>query len=200
MTASLIIALGPQNAFLIKNGLQKNSKTFNIAAIFITIDIILITIGAIGVGSLISQAPYLRFGMTVFAVGFFVFYGVLSIRKSYILDTEIVETKPNGANYLTAVLLSIANPAVLFDTVVIVGGLASRYTLLEDRIVFTLGAIVASVVWFVSLSIVSFWASRYVDNKNTWKYIEFFIGIFMIIVGFVLLFDLYRAELIQPTF
>lgn len=200
MSAGMIIALGPQNAFLIKNGLQKNSKTLNIAAIFILIDIILISIGAIGVGSIISQSPFLRFFMTIFAAGFFIFYGYSSIIKSRANKSKSVEKKNAYPQYLTAIFLSVANPAVIFDTIVIVGGLASRYTLLEDRVIFTFGAIAASIMWFISLTAVSFWASRYVDNDKTWKYVERVIGVFMIIVGSLVLLDLYRAEMLNPTF
>lgn len=194
MTAGMIISLGPQNSFLIKHGLFKNPKTLHIAAIFIVIDIILITIGALGVGSIISQSFYLRIGMTIFAASFFIYYGIASLLSSRQGKVATDEPKLDRNIYLTAVILSVANPAVLLDTIVIVGGLASRYQTITDRVFFSIGAITASTVWFMVLSAMALWASRFVENSNTWRIVELVIGIFMIGLGVFLLYDLYIVE------
>lgn len=200
MTASMIIALGPQNLYLIKNGLHRSSKTLNIAAIYILVDIILISTGAIGVGSIISKAPYLSFGMTVFAGLFFLYFGLSSLIKSKQPKADIEVAIDDNSSYWTAIFISIVNPGVIFDTIVIVGGLAGSYELLEDRIIFTLGAVVASFTWFMLLTVSSLWASKYVDNANTWKIIEIATGVIMMVVGLVVFYDLYKAELTNPTF
>ena len=197
MTASMIVALGPQNAYLIKNGLMRKTAVFNIAAIYVLIDIALITLGAIGVGSLIAKIPALKFAFSIVAAGFFLFYGFMSIRsvfKSQPSQLDLPEIRKDG--YSKAVLISIANPAVLFDTIVIIGGLASQYEQMFERIMFLIGAVTASILWFSTIAILSFYTGRYVTGEKVWRILDFGIGILMIFLAFIIssdIIDMYNS-------
>ncbi len=189
MAASMIVALGPQNAYLIKHGLMRHRAVLPIAAIYVAIDVALITVGALGVGALISQAPDWRFAFSLVAAGFFVIFGLMNIRNAFRPYDRSIGGGENASRYSTAILVSIANPGVLFDTVVLVGGLAGRYDLLADRLIFSAGAATASLMWFSALAVVSFYVGYYVTSDRVWRVLDVVIGVLMIALAGVILMD-----------
>lgn len=154
MGASMIMAIGPQNALLIRQGIRRN-KAWTIASTFIVIDVCLITLGALGVGVIVSQFDWLRIGLgsaavlvlTVLAIGHF---------RSALKANQVTIGSGKSMSTLAAVGLaasvSVLNPAVLFDTVILIGGLAAQYSDMHAKSMFTLGAIIASIVWFSLLA------------------------------------------------
>jgi len=181
VTLSMIAALGPQNAYLIRRGLIGDKVVFNIAAIYIFIDLVLITSGVIGIGALIGNVPILKLLFSIIASVFFFIYGVISIDSASKLRKESITQPPSGAtSYTTAVLVSIANPSVLFETVFIIGGIASQYDLLSERVTFSAGAATASIFWFSSIAFLSLYISRFMFVEKIWELISLVIGAFMI--------------------
>lgn len=189
MTASMIVALGPQNAYLLKHGLNRQSTVFHIALIYIFIDISLITLGALGIGSLIANAPLLKLAFSIVAVIFFVTYGALSINRAIRAHQSVSKPEFGNKVYWTAILISVANPGVLFDTIVIIGGLAGQYDELLDRFIFSTGAATASLIWFTGLSLLSYQASRFISGANVWRYIDLVIGMLMLFLGYIIAQD-----------
>ena len=184
MTASMIVALGPQNAYLLKHGLNRQSTVFHIALIYIFIDISLITLGALGIGSLIANAPLLKLAFSVVAVIFFVTYGALSINRAIRAHQSVSKPEFGNKVYWTAILISVANPGVL-----IIGGLAGQYDELLDRFIFSTGAATASLIWFTGLSLLSYQASRFISGANVWRYIDLVIGMLMLVLGYIIAQD-----------
>jgi L-lysine exporter family protein LysE/ArgO len=169
---------------------------FWIALIYILIDICLITLGALGIGSLIADAPPVRLAFAFVAVAFFTIYGALSIYRSFQPGSGGLRPVLGLRVYSTAVLISVANPGVLFDTIVLIGGLAGQYQDLSERLAFSTGAATASIIWFTSLSLFSYHASRFVTGPRVWRYIDFVIGSLMLVIGYVIAKDaiiLFRA-------
>ena len=76
---------------------------------------------------------------------------------------------------------------MLFDTVVLVGGLASQYELLSDRLVFSAGAATASLLWFSAIAALSFYAGYYLTGDKVWRILDLVIGSLMIILAGVIL-------------
>ena len=187
MTASMIVALGPQNAYLIKHGLLRHSSVLRIAAIYVVIDVALIALGAIGVGAVIGQSPDLRLVFSLLAAVFFFVYGAMNIRNAFRERERVIDAETSTSRYSTAILVSIANPGVLFDTVVLVGGLASQYELLSDRLVFSAGAATASLLWFSAIAALSFYAGYYLTGDKVWRILDLVIGSLMIILAGVIL-------------
>lgn len=189
MAASMIVALGPQNAYLIKHGLLRHSAVLRIAAIYVAVDVALITLGALGVGALVAQSSSIRLIFSVVAAGFFLVFGLLNIRNAFRERDLSLNTESNASRYSTAILVSIANPAVLFDTVVLVGGLAGRYDMLADRLIFSAGAATASIMWFTTIAILSFYVGYYVTSDRVWRFLDLIIGTLMIGLAAVILLD-----------
>lgn len=189
MTASMIVALGPQNAYLIKHGLLRQTAVLRIAAIYIAIDVALISLGALGVGAVIGESPDLRLVFSVLAAMFFFVYGIMNIRKAFRKHVPVADMETGKSRYSTAILVSIANPGVLFDTVVLVGGLAGQYDLLADRLVFSAGAATASLMWFSAIAALSFYVGYYVTSDKIWRVLDLVIGALMIALSGVILKD-----------
>lgn len=188
MAASLIVAIGPQNALLIRFGLARQSGVFAIAAIYVAIDATLIAVGALGVGSAVARVPLLRFAFSLFAAGFFAFYGGRSL-VSAMRRSARLEIAPAGTGYATAVLVSVANPAVIFDTIVLVGGMAAQHEQLAQRAVFSAGAVTASALWFAALSLLSYTAGRYVTGASVWRTLDLIVGVLMLVLAGTLFQD-----------
>jgi L-lysine exporter family protein LysE/ArgO len=182
MAASMIVAIGPQNALLIRYGLARLPTVFLVAGIFVAVDMGLITLGALGVGSLVAQIPALKLTLAGVAAAFFLYYGLASLWRG-IGGGEgggLLQPATVAGVYGPAIAVSIANPGVLFDTIVLVGGLASRYGELSDRLVFSGGAVAASFLWFATLAVTSYVAGRYVTGPTVWRVLDVGLGVLMI--------------------
>jgi L-lysine exporter family protein LysE/ArgO len=188
MTASLIVAIGPQNAYLLKYGLSRTRFVFAIAAIYVVIDVALITLGALGVGTIIAQYPVLKLSFACIAVIFFLAFGFASLRKGVRGGKVETPKVPGPAAYSTAILLSVANPGVLFDTIVIIGGLAGQYPHLVDRIAFSAGAAAASFLWFFALATLAYFCGGYF-NDRAWKAVDIVIGLLMLVLAVTIAHD-----------
>jgi L-lysine exporter family protein LysE/ArgO len=142
----------------------------------------LITLGALGVGSLVSQVPALKLALAGVAAAFFLYYGLTSLWRGFVGGEGggLLQAAGVGGVYGPAIAVSIANPGVLFDTVVLVGGLASRYADLGERMVFSGGAVAASFLWFATLSVTSYVAGRHVTGPTVWRVIDVGLGVLMI--------------------
>ena len=184
MAASMIVAIGPQNALLIRYGLARMPTVFAVAAIFVAVDMALIALGALGVGSLVAQVPALKLALAGIAAAFFLYYGLSSLWRGLVGNDDggggLLQPAGVAGVYGPAIAVSIANPGVLFDTIVLVGGLASRYAELGERLVFSGGAVAASFVWFATLAVSSYAAGRYVTGPTVWRVIDVALGVLMV--------------------
>ncbi|MEQ8664592.1 MAG: LysE/ArgO family amino acid transporter [Rhodospirillales bacterium] len=158
--AGLIIAIGAQNAFVIRQGV-KGVHVFPVVAVCSLVDIALIGLGAGGVGTLIAQSAILQ---AVAAWGGAVFlgvYGALALHKAVNVKPGAWDEAERSASgrigeggaaraMLAALAFSLLNPHVYLDTVVMLGGLAAQYEP-DARLLFALGAMAASVVWFTGI-------------------------------------------------
>lgn len=188
MAASLIVAIGPQNAYLLKYGLARRRFVFAIATIYVVIDVVLIALGAVGFGSLIAQHPVLKLCFAALAGIFFFAFGISSIWKGLKPGRLAPPALPKAAAYSTAVLLSLANPGVLFDTIVIIGGFAGQYADIYERLEFTAGAALASFSWFFVLASLAFFAGSYIDDR-VWKFVDIAIGVLLMVLATSILRD-----------
>ena len=149
---SLIVAIGAQNAFVLRHGLRRE-HVLAVVAICAISDAVLIGVGVGGLGTLVQLAPWLlvvvRIGGAVFLLG----YGILAARRA--LRPSRLEADETGAStplcptVLTAIALTWLNPHVYLDTVVLLGSVAGTHG--ADRWWFAVGAVAASVAWFSAL-------------------------------------------------
>jgi len=153
--AGLIVAIGSQNAFVLRQGLRR-SHVFAVVATCIACDLTLITLGALGFGSLVARFPLVTAIAAWGGAAYLAVYGFLSLRSA-IRPRSLSAGAEVGAQPLTTIsvvaatlAVSLLNPHVYLDTVVLLGSIAAQYPQ-ATRAWFAVGAACASVVWFSGL-------------------------------------------------
>ena len=185
---SLIIAIGAQNAFVIRQGLTRR-HVFAVVAICTIIDASLIALGIGGLGAAISGLPWLLEVIRWFGVAYLTWFGiksVISATKSQTLDPSGVESKSVGKVIATVVTLSLLNPHVYLDTVIFVGGVGNTFG--ENRWYFAFGAMLASLIWFTSIGYGAKAASRFMSKPIFWKILDAVIAVIMFSLAVTLAF------------
>jgi len=186
--AGLILAIGAQNAFVLSQGLRKTSPVL-IAFVCAVCDATLIYLGVAGLGGLIAASPFWSELMAWGGAAFLGWYGFKSFRSLF-SDHALIDKKGQGTSkkniILTTLAITLLNPHVYLDTVVLLGAIGAQYEA-DIRWLFTLGAITSSFIWFFTLSLGAAWASPYLSRPITWKVIDFITGVVMWSVGLSLI-------------
>ena len=176
---SLIVAIGAQNAFVLRQGLLKK-HVLVIVLICAISDATLITLGVLGLGSLISALPWLLEVIRWVGVAFLVWYGSSSLRR--FAKNESLKAAEAGSGtlkqtVLTVLALTFLNPHVYLDTVIFIGGIANQFG--DQKWMFVIGAVSASFIWFFSLGFGASKASVLVSKPAFWKILDIFIAAVM---------------------
>ena len=176
---SLIVAIGAQNAFVIRQGLQRK-HLFVTALLCSLIDAGLIVAGVMGFGHLVSNYPVLIRLTKYFAITFLIAYGVLSLKSAFrsrsLSGSEKLETSSLKATILMILGFSLLNPHVYLDTVILLGSVASQQPS-EDKFFFALGAISASFIWFFSITYGSWLLAPILSRSSAWRVIDALIAV-----------------------
>ena len=149
---SLIISIGAQNAFLLRQGLLEQ-HVFVLCLICAVSDALLITAGVAGVGTLVAQSPLLSQIATIGGIVFLLGYALFSFRRA--MKPDVLEAAKSGAPSLRAAIaaclaFTYLNPNVYLETVLLVGSVSAGYAG-SDRVAFGAGAVTVSFVWFFGL-------------------------------------------------
>ena len=185
--ASLIIAIGAQNAFVLRQGLKREHR-FPVALTCTLCDAALIALGTAGFGSLIAHNTlWMRLAAWAGAV-FLFFYGARAFRSAWTPAGLTAEEAPRasvGSVLATLFALSFLNPHVYLDTVVLVGGLSAQYPP-HSRLAFALGAMLASLLWFFSLAYGAAWLAPLFRRPVAWRVLDGLIGVVMWTIALIL--------------
>lgn len=172
-SAGLIIAIGAQNAFVLSQGVRREYH-WPIAGLCSLLDTILIMAGISGMGILISQSTLLLQLITWAGGAFLLWYGANALRSA--LRSESLKVSVNQfANLRSALLatlaLSLLNPHVYLDTVVLLGSIGGRYAE-QERYWFGAGAALFSFIWFFSLSLGARWLAPLFRKPISWRILD----------------------------
>ncbi|MGA1863304.1 LysE/ArgO family amino acid transporter [Deferribacter thermophilus] len=181
---SLILAIGAQNAFVIKNGLLKN-HIFIICLICALSDSLLIFTGISGIGYLIEKHPTLITFTKYFGVIFISFYGLMNlysaIRKNEALSLNNYKNQTLKKTIFMTLAFTFLNPHVYLDTVLLLGSISAQYG--KYKYIFGIGASLASFIFFYSIGYGSKLLAPILTKPKIWKIIEFLIGILMLFIA-----------------
>ena len=178
---SLIAAIGAQNAFVLRQGLRKES-VFSVCLTCALSDVVLILAG-IYIFSYVEQhilkiTPYMVIGGALYLC----VYGILSLKSAWSSNESLVLSENSSRQTITNIgkclLLTWLNPHVYLDTVILLGSIATSYG--DNRHYFGLGASMASFAFFFSLGYLSKMLHPVLSTPRAWRILEFFIGIIML--------------------
>ena len=185
---SLIIAIGAQNAFVIRQGLTKKHVLLVVSICAIS-DALLILLGVAGLGALISGLPWLLEIIRWFGVLYLTWFGIRSLRlalKTQALDASGVQSGSAKTVVLAVLGFTFLNPHVYLDTVILLGSIGNQFG--PDKWWFALGGALASVVWFSSIGFGARAASKFMAKPVFWKVLDLLIAAVMFGIAIMLAF------------
>lgn len=187
-SAGLIIAIGNQNAFVLSQGLKKQHGTA-IAGLCACIDLILIMAGVFGMGLLLQQHPALMSAALWGGALFLAAYGLRALLSALKTSTMAVN-EAEGISLRTALLTTLAvsllNPHVYIDTVMLLGSIGGRYEP-DGQLGFIAGAGTASIAWFFSLALGARLLAPLFQKPVAWRVLDLLVCAFMWTVAWALL-------------
>lgn len=194
--AALIIAIGAQNAFVLKQGISQNHVLATVL-ICAFIDTLLIIVGISGLGQILTSNIFLLHFARWGGVVFLTYYGFRSFRaafKTQSLEIHLGKSPlPNLKETITTALaLSLLNPHVFLDTVVLLGSIGAQFSPLE-RPFFALGAIVASFIWFFCMGFGARYLRPFFQKPISWKILDCLIGCIMWAIALSLILGMKRG-------
>ena len=188
---SLIIAIGAQNAFVLRQGLR-GEHVLAVVLICAVSDVILIALGIAGIGSLLELAPWLVDAMRIGGAAFLLAYAVIAGRRAIrpgVIDPETAGAAvPFWPTVTTAVALTWLNPHVYLDTILLLGSVAGTHG--DDRWWFGVGAAAGSIIWFSSLGFGARLLRPLFSKPASWRILDALIAIVMAAIAASLLHGL----------
>ncbi len=190
LSLSLIVAIGAQNAFVLRQGIRRS----HVLAVCLTCalsDAILMSAGILGFGALVEAAPWLKPVLTWGGAMFLFIYGAMAFWSAF---TGAGALKADGgaetglwATVAVCLALTWGNPHVYLDTLVLLGSIAAGYD--GSKLAFGAGAISASFVFFFTLGYGARLLAPVFANPTAWRVLDFGVGILMWTIAVLLVFN-----------
>lgn len=177
--AALILPLGPQNAFVLNQGIKRHYHLMT-ASLCTLSDIALICGGIFGGSALLQQSPVLLMLITWAGVAFLLWYGWGALRSAWQGDVTLASEAAlkQGRWRIVATMLAVTwlNPHVYLDTFVVLGSLGSQLPSAEARRWFAFGTASASLLWFFGLALLAAWLSPRLRTVRAQRIINLLVG------------------------
>jgi L-lysine exporter family protein LysE/ArgO len=185
---SLIIAIGAQNAYVIKQGLLRSHVA--LVVLFCSVaDAFFIVLGVGGLGTFVQSQPRALEYIRWFGVAYLTWFGIKSVRAAFSTQSLTVATSENqtaGKVLISLITFTFLNPHVYLDTVILLGSIANQFS--THRWLFALGASTASVLWFTTIGFGARAASKYMTRPIFWKILDSVIAAIMFSIAITLAF------------
>jgi L-lysine exporter family protein LysE/ArgO len=184
---SLIVAIGAQNAFVLRQGLIRQFVG-PVVAICAVSDLVLITAGVAGIGAIVQHAPTALTVVRWLGVAFLTAYGVRSLwsarHAGALTPAGEEEPRLRGA-VLQATALTWLNPHVYLDTVLLLGSIAAHHGP-SGKWWFAVGACAGSILWFSGLGYGARLLSPVLTRPRAWQVLDVLIGLTMLAIAWSL--------------
>lgn len=190
--ASLLIAIGAQNAFVIKQGLMKN-HVFVTALYCAIADALLITLGVIGLGPFLTSNWVLMYIAGYGGAAFLFWYGYRAFKAAFQNEKLKIDLSSEAPSFKKTLILvsvfTLLNPNVYLDTVILIGSISTQFCSTE-RFYYAFGAITSSFLWFFTIGYGARLLTPLFENPKAWKVLDFLIGCIMWTIGISLIWNL----------
>lgn len=195
---SLIVAIGAQNLFVLRQGIRRE-HALAVAAVCAVSDAVLIVVGVSGLGLILHTVPWLVDVVRWAGFAFLLVYGLLAARRALRPTGQALRvdgaaapalSTPGGGTatatrlapvLLTCLALTWLNPHVYLDTVFLLGSVASTHG--ETRWWFAAGAALASLLWFFGLALGARYLGRWLATPRAWRILDGIIAVVMIVIA-----------------
>ncbi|KKK91667.1 hypothetical protein LCGC14_2710640 [marine sediment metagenome] len=181
---SLILAIGAQNAFVLRQGMQR-AHVFAVCLTCALSDALLILAGVAGFGWIVEAAPWTVTAMTWGGAAFLAVYGAMALRAAFGPAERLEAAKAGRGSLRGAVLTVLAltwlNPHVYLDTVVLLGSVSGGYG--ADRWIFALGAVTASFCFFFALGYGARLLAPFFARAVAWRILDAVVGVTMWLIA-----------------
>lgn len=188
LSLSLIVAIGAQNAFVLRQGLRR--EHVGAMVLFCAgVDALLMAAGVMGMAAWLAAHPTLAIAITLGGALFLAAYGVTALRRA--LGSHSLRTGPGGGLTRRQALLQLAgftllNPHVYLDTVLLVGTIGAQQAG-AAKTFFVGGAASGSVLWFAGLGYGARWLAPWFARPRAWRVLDGLIGLTMLVLAGLLL-------------
>lgn len=197
-SVSLIVAIGAQNAFVIRQSLRCQHLLLT-ALLCAGIDALLILLGVLGFGTVVGQFPLFIAAVSYFAALFLMMYGLASLRSAFKAKSWIGSTASETAlsakkTILSLLAFSLLNPHVYLDTVILLGSIAAQQPA-DQKICFAAGAVSASFAWFFAITYGAHLLAPLFQRQAAWKVLDSLSGFTMLGIAWILIQDLVASKI-----
>ncbi len=180
---SLILAIGPQNLFVIEQGLKRN-HVFLVCLICSISDFIFIVIGAVAFSYFSQTNPFVDLTLNLLLLVFifnFIWNKLNASTDFYSVNKTFGEVSRSSV-VIKALAFTYLNPHVYWDTIFIIGGF-SRELILDKKMLFVIGSTTASFLYFFSLGYASSYFASFINNQKGWRWINWIVIFTMLLLS-----------------
>ena len=185
---SLIMAIGAQNAFVIRQSLTRQ-HVLPLVLICAVADATFIALGIAGLGAVIQGLPWLLEILRWFGVAYLTWFGINSLRSAFkgqALEAGTADSKTLKQVVISVLGFTFLNPHFYLDTVILLGSIGNSFG--EEKWVFAAGATLGSIIWFFSIGYGARSASRFMSKPIFWKVLDITIACIMFAIAILLAF------------
>lgn len=186
---ALILAIGAQNAFVLRQGLAR-AHVFWLCLLCAVSDAILIAAGVLGFGVIVTLYPLLPQIMAWGGAAFLFVYGitrfVAAYRGAYAMQLA-GQSAGLWATLATGAAFTWLNPHVYLDTLGLVGAVSTQYAIPSEKLAFALGAMTSSFVFFFSLGYGARLLAPVMQSARAWRVLDIIIGVVMLALAIKLI-------------
>ena len=187
IAAGLIMAIGAQNAYVLAQSLRREHHLL-VATLCVVCDALLVAAGVFGLASLLLQSPLLLGVARWGGAAFLLWYGtralLRALRPQGLSEAGAAPPRSRQAVLMTALAVTLLNPHVNLDTVLLIGSLGAQQS---APAAYALGAASASLLWFFSLALGAAWLAPWLARPTTWRVIDLLVAAMMFSVAAQLL-------------
>ena len=188
LSLSLIVAIGAQNAFVLRQGLRRE-HVGSVVALCAVADAALMAAGVLGMAQALGERPGLARALALAGAAFLALYGWQALRRarrpSQLQAAQGRDGLSRGAAIAQAAAFTLLNPHVYLDTVLLVGSIGAQQPA-ALRGWFVVGASTASVLWFGLLGYGARWLAPWFARPRAWQALDGLIGATMFVLAALL--------------
>ncbi|MEX6664539.1 LysE/ArgO family amino acid transporter [Pseudomonas sp. W2-17] len=183
VSLGLIMAIGTQNAYVLAQSLRREHH-LSVALLCIVCDAVLVAAGVFGLANVLAHNPTLLAVARWGGVVFLLWYGAMALRRA-LSPQSLAQGDADGqrsrrAVLLTALAVTLLNPHVYLDTVLLIGSLGAQQAVPGA---YVAGAASASVLWFSTLAIGAAWLAPWLARPTTWRLLDLMVAVMMFSVA-----------------